>query len=75
MVSTVVFYPRALSKGRDGDPSVPRSGLFPLRVALSDTAAAESSSKTRILVIALIGGGVLALAILAALLLPRLRRP
>jgi uncharacterized protein YcnI len=56
-------------------PSVPRSGSFPLRVALTDTAAAEPSSGTRTLVIALIGGGVLALAILAALLLPRLRRP
>jgi hypothetical protein len=42
---------------------------------LTDTSAAEPSSGTRTLVIALIGGGVLALAILVALLLPRLRRP
>lgn len=56
-------------------PSVRHSGLFPLPVALTDTAAADSSSGTRTLVIALIGGGVLVLAILAALLLPRFRRP
>jgi uncharacterized protein YcnI len=52
-------------------PSVPRSGLFPLEVAL----AGEGSSSSQPLIVGLIGGGVLALAILAALLLPRLRTP
>lgn len=54
-------------------PSVPRSGLFPLKVAL--TGEGDGSSGNRPLIVGLIGGGVLALAILAALLLPRFRSP
>jgi hypothetical protein len=56
-------------------PSVPRSGLFPLEVALAGAATGEGSSSSQPLIVGLIGGGLLALAILAALLLPRLRTP
>ncbi len=51
-------------------PSVPRSGLFPLEVALAGAATGEGSSSSQPLIVGLIGGGLLALAILAALLLP-----
>jgi uncharacterized protein YcnI len=56
-------------------PSVPRSGLFPLEVALTGATTDDGSSGSRPLIVGLIFGGVLALAILAALLLPRFRRP
>ena len=55
-------------------PSVPRSGLFPLEVALTGSASGGSSGSQPVIA-GLIVGGVLALAILAALLLPRLRSP
>jgi uncharacterized protein YcnI len=62
-------------KAEESYPSVPRSGLFPLEVALTGTATDGGSSGAQRLIVGLIFGGVLALAILAALLLPRLRRP
>lgn len=55
-------------------PSVPRSGLFPLEVALTGAGAGDGSSGQG-LIVGLIGGLVLALAIIGALLLPRLRSP
>lgn len=54
-------------------PSVPRSGLFPLEVGL--TGAGDASPGSQGLIVGLIGGFVLALAIIGALLLPRLRSP
>jgi uncharacterized protein YcnI len=56
-------------------PSVPRSGLFPLAVALTGAGAGDGSSGSQGLSVGLIGGVVLALAIIGALLLPRLRSP
>jgi uncharacterized protein YcnI len=56
-------------------PSVPRSGLFPLEVVLTGPTTGDGSSRLQPLIVGLIGGGVLALAIIAALLLPRLRSP
>jgi uncharacterized protein YcnI len=56
-------------------PSVPRSGLFPLEVALTGATTDDGSSGSQPLIVGLIFGGVLALAILSALLLPRFRRP
>jgi uncharacterized protein YcnI len=56
-------------------PSVPRSGLFPLEVALTGAGAGDASSGSQGLIVGLIGGVVLALAIIGALLLPRLRSP
>ena len=56
-------------------PSVPRSGTFPLDVALTGATADYGSSGSQPLVVGLIFVGALALAILAALLLPRFRRP
>jgi uncharacterized protein YcnI len=56
-------------------PSVPRSGLFPLEVALTGAGSGDESSGSQPLIVGLIGGGVLAVVIIAALLLPRLRSP
>ena len=56
-------------------PSVPRSGLFPVEVALTGSTTGGDSSGSQPLIVGLIVGVVLALAILAAVLLPRLRSP
>ena len=62
-------------QAEESSPSVPRSGLFPLEVALTGAETDAGSSVSQRLIVGLIGGGVLALAILAALLLPRFRSP
>jgi uncharacterized protein YcnI len=62
-------------RAEESYPSVPRSGLFPLEVALTGSTAGEGSSGNQPLILGLILGGLLALAMLAAVILPRLRTP